>query len=122
MKMAIEFFNEDGRGFEPKASIRKQGQIGLNQGALTRYKIKHNQEVLLGYDKETKTVVIKLLNSSQKGSKRAAIRGNNCSIAAKGFFDYFNIPYNETNSYKLYEDETNGLICFRIQRGDQNDQ
>ena len=68
--MAFELFQEDGRGFEPKASIRKQGQIGLNQGSISRYKLKDGENVLLAFDRENEIVGIKKVAEEQKGSKR----------------------------------------------------
>jgi hypothetical protein len=99
--MAIEFFTEAGRGFAPKVSIRKQGQIGLNQGAVLRHKIKDGQFAILGYDKEEGFVAIKFVSDDEKGAKRITVRHGNASISAKSFLDYFNIPYRETISYNL---------------------
>lgn len=114
--MNFEIFREQGRGFEPKASIRKQGQIGLNQGAIIRYNIKDDQDVLLAYDKENRVIGIKPIGEPEKGSKRAVIKNNNCSIAAKAFFDFFDIPYKkETKTYELFEDKENGYICFKVE-------
>jgi hypothetical protein len=119
--MAFEFFEEEGRGFEPKATIRKQGQIGLNQGVLKRFDIKGDQPVLLGYDRETKVVAIRLLDEPRKGSKRAVIRSNNCSIAAKSFFDYFDIPYREqTVHFTIEKNEDKNMITFCIAEKGEN--
>jgi hypothetical protein len=117
--MAIEFFKEMSRGFEPKVSIRKQGQIGLNNGAITRYRLKDGQEFLLGYDKETETIVIKPVKSKEAGSKKLAIRSKTGTISVKGFFDYFSIPYkNKTTSYELQEDKNEGYFFFHIGKED----
>lgn len=117
--MAFEFFEEDGRGFEPKASIRKQGQIGLNQGAIKRYSFENNQFVLLAYDKVNNVIGIKKVVESAKGAKRVVIRNNNCSIAAKAFFDYFEIPYKDTDSFDMFEDKENKIICFKIAKNEE---
>ena len=87
--MDFEFFKEEGRGYEPKASIRKQGQIGLNQGAVTRFKIKNNQNVVLGYDRSNKTIAIKLVDEAEKGSKRVVVRSKNQRICRQtiGIYD-----------------------------------
>ncbi|MBN1457580.1 MAG: hypothetical protein JW912_07000 [Sedimentisphaerales bacterium] len=117
--MDFEFFKEEGRGYEPKASIRKQGQIGLNQGAVTRFKIENNQNVVLGYDRNSKTIAIKFVDEAVKGSKRAVVRSGNCSISAKAFFDYFDIPYKaKTESYSIKEDTEEGLLVFSVFKED----
>ncbi|MCF7956673.1 MAG: hypothetical protein K9M75_12790 [Phycisphaerae bacterium] len=114
--MSIEFFTEEGRGFEPKVSIRKQGQIGLNQGAVKRFNIKETQYVLLGYDKERKMIAIKLIDKQQKGARKGIVRENNCSIAAKGFFDFFSIPYAESKSFEAKLDPDSGCIVFFLEK------
>ena len=113
--MAIEFFRKDGKGFAPKASVRKQGQIGLNQGAVDRFKIKDGQYVLLGYDKDRKMVAIRLIQEREKGAKKIIVKGTNGSISAKGFFDYFAIPYKKTDSYDLTKDTENNLLTFFLE-------
>lgn len=113
--MAIEFFRESSRGFEPKASIRKQGQIGLNNGAITRYKLREGQELLLGYDKETNTVILKPIKTKEAGSKVLAIRSKTGTVPAKGFLDYFCIPYkNKTRNYELQENVSEGYLFFCV--------
>ena len=117
--MDFEFFEEAGRGVEPKASIRKQGQIGFNQGAIKRFNITDNQDILLGYDRASKTVAVKFIDEPRQGSKRAVVRSNNCSISAKAFFDFFDIPYkSKTESYGIKEDAENRLLTFCIAKED----
>lgn len=113
--MDIEFFTETGRGFAPKASIRRQGQIGLNQGAINRFGIKNGQYVLLGYDRTNKIVALKLTNESEKGAKRINVKEKNGSISAKSFFDFFAIPYDKTTAYELKEDQVKDLLVFYIE-------
>lgn len=115
--MKFEFFTESGRGYEPRASIRKQGQIGLNHGSVKRYEIRDGQDVLLGYDRQSSTVAIKFIDGPQQGSKKAMVKKNNCSISAKAFFDYFDIQYKDkTESYELKSKE-DGLLVFCIDEG-----
>ena len=110
--MAMEFFRESGRGFSPKASIRRQGQIGLSQGTILRHKMKDGQFVLLGYDKDEKCVGIKVVEANAEGAKRLTIRSGSGTISAKGFLDYFGIPYDSTRSYELMR--KGELLVFRL--------
>lgn len=113
--MNFEFFTKEGKGFAPKASIRKPGQIGLNQGAVERFKFKDGEYVLLGYDKDEKVVAIRRLGEPQKGVKKVRVKGNSGSISAKSFFDYFEIPYDEPHSYELKNDaENEELLVFYL--------
>ena len=118
--MTIEFFTKEGKGFLPKASIRKPGQIGLNQGAIERYKFKNGELVLLGYDKDEKMIGIKRLKQPEKGAKKVTIKDNNGAISAKSFFDYFNIPYDKAGAYELNEDKENDLLIFYIGVSEEN--
>ena len=110
--MALEFFTKDGKGYMPKASVRKQGQIGLNHGAIEKFDIKNGQFVLLGYDGDKKMIAIKLLDKIEEGAKKVIVKGNSGSIAAKAFFDYFEIPYRKTESYSLSSDSETQLLKF----------
>lgn len=115
--MAIQFFKEEGRGYAPKVSVRKHGQIGLNQGATIRYNIRDGQFALLGYDKDEQIIAIKFVEEDEEGAKRVTVRSKNASISAKSFLDYFNIPYKETNSYELEErklENNEKLLIFYI--------
>lgn len=115
--MAIEFFTKEGKGFIPKVSIRKQGQIGFNQGAVKRFSIEHGQNVLLGYDRDKKMVALRIAGESEKGVKKIIVKGTNGSISAKTFLDYFEIPHEKTKSYPLEKDEENNYLFFYIGAG-----
>ncbi len=124
--VAIEFFEKEGKGFAPKASIRQHGQIGLNQGAINRYDIKDGQYALLGYDKEKRMVVIKVIGErgDAKGAKKILVRtaGNavSGSISAKGFLDYFQIPYAESTSFPLERDKQSDFLFFYLKPEDDS--
>jgi hypothetical protein len=113
MSMSFEFFAEDGRSFAPRASIRGNGQIGFNQGAVKRFGITDGQMVLLGYDKEEKAIAIKRITETQNGAKKVTVRENNAWISAKGFLDFFGIDYKEGKTYDLCEE--GGLLVFHLE-------
>ena len=122
--MAIEYFTERGRGFSPKVSVRKQGQIGLNQGAVKRYKIEIWKCAILGYDRDKCMVALKLTNEEElPGATKITIRHNNGTIAAKGFLDFFDIPYKgKTRQYELKEDKDTGCLVFFVERKKESQQ
>ena len=112
--MTLEFFTDTGRGFAPKASVRKQGQIGLNRGAIQRYNIKEGMWAVLGYDAQKQMVAIKLTeDANEAGANKIILRDNNASIAAKGFCEYFEVPgRDKTRAYPLRQDEASGYLIF----------
>lgn len=116
--MAVEFFRKSGRGFAPKVSIRKGGQLGLNNGAILRYKINDDDSALLGYDRETRKIHIKIVNSSEEGAKKINITSGNGSISAKAFFDFFDIPYKFTKAYSIVKE--NEDLVFNLEKIEEN--
>ena len=110
--MSFEFFTIAGRSFHPKASIRKQGQIGLNQGAIKRFGIEDGQLFILGYDKEREIIAMKRISDFQEGAKKITVRAGNGAIGAKSFLDYFEISYKDTSSHELTEE--NELLIFSV--------
>jgi len=110
--MAIEFFTKSGRGYEPKASIRRHGQIGLNQGAVERFGLADYSYVLLGYDRARQLVAIKLLEQEEKGAKKIALKQGSASISAKSFLDFFGINYKKTASYDVERDDQSDCLVF----------
>ncbi len=115
--MGLEFFRETGRGYRPKASIRKQGQIGLNQGAIKRFGVGKFKFAVLGFDRDIQRVYVHLTNNDQElGSNRVMVRDNNGTIGAKAFLDYFDIDYQkETKSYEVKKEEGTGYLIFDLQ-------
>lgn len=113
--MALEFFRKEGRGFIPKASVRRGGQIGFNQAAIRKFNLTDGQNVLLGYDKDCKMVVIQRIGEPEQGAKKITIREKSGAISAKGFLDYFEIPREESRSYHLEEDVENNYLKFFLE-------
>ncbi len=111
--MSFEFFTDDGRSFAPRASIRKNGQIGFNQGAVKRFNIEDGEFVLIGFDREKKAIGVKRIEVAEKGAKKVMVRENNAGISAKGFLDFFGISYAKKKSYDLHEE--GGILVFTIE-------
>lgn len=118
--MAIEYFTKEGKGFFPKASIRKPGQIGLNQGSIERFKFRNGEYVLLGYDREKRMVAIKRVAEATKGAKKVIVKGKNGAISTKSFFDYFDIQYDKPEAYELHEGNEKDLLVFYLESTQAN--
>ena len=114
--MAIEFFRDSGRGFAPKASVRKQGQIGLNHGAVKRYELTEYTHAVLGFDKDASTIAIKLATDSEEAGSRPVVhKQGGATIAAKSFFDYFEIPYRDkTRTYEVTRNKDTGYLTILL--------
>lgn len=114
--MGFEFFKGGGRGFRPRASIRKQGQIGLNQGAVRRFSLKEWQFVVLGYDRDTKRIGLKrAIDESTPGAQKLVIKSDSVSIAARSFLEYFDIPYqHKTRQFDVEMDESEQMLVINL--------
>lgn len=106
--MTIEYFDKRQwiSGQAPKAIIHTSGLLSLNKAAIRIYDIKDMTPfVLLGFDKESREIILKFTQERQKGRKKI------CSgqISAKSFFEYFGIDYSVKRSYPLLK-KRNKLI------------
>lgn len=113
--MAMQFFTDSGRGFNPKVSIRKQGQIGFNQGAVRRFLDKDKQQYgVLGYDPEEAVVGIKITeDAGEPGARPIMVKNGSASISARSFLDFFAIPYS-AGTLKFNLAEKGGILVFSI--------
>ena len=110
--MPFERFKEIGRSFAPKASFRKNGQIGFSQGAVKRFRIGEYKYCGLYFDKEEEMIGLEFKNEDDGMVASVFNKRNNCYIAAKTFLDYYNIDYGKTKSFLLNKDDNSGLIVI----------
>ncbi len=120
--MEFEFFTDLGRGFRPRASIRKQGQIGLNQGAVRRFKLESWQYVVLGFDRKSKRIAIRKADSREEpGAQKVTIKDGSATISVRSFLEYFDIRYqDETRKYDVSIDDENGMLIVALDKEDSD--
>ncbi len=118
--MGFEFFTESGRGYRPRASIRRQGQIGLNQGAVKRFSLKDWRFAVLGYDRDRKLVALKLTNDeNEAGAQRIIVKEDSASISARSFLEFFDIAYRDkTRQYDVSYDNDGRMLIVALNRED----
>lgn len=116
--MNIEWFTKNAsRGFQPKLSLRPRGQIGLNQGAVRKFKLKEYKYALVGFDGNSQTIAIKPTNDQeQKGVVKLRVnqKGTDATISAKAFFDYYEIECSKTLRLDAEWNDDLGAIIARI--------
>ena len=111
--MAFELFREtSSRGFKPKASVRRNGQIGFNQGVVRRFELNKYPYVSLYYDKDTRIIGVKLHEQEpSEGGIKLTVKGPTSWLSARKFLDFFEIPYAQTRKFELnYDSELNMLV------------
>jgi len=113
--MAFERFIQTGKSYKPKISIRANGQIGLNQGSIEKFKLNKYKYAVLFFDRETKRIGIKPTNTEEEGICKLQIRKSNAAISGKAFLDYYSIDYSKTKRYEAVWDEKEKMIICVIE-------
>ena len=115
--MAFEKFTKTGgRIGTPKISIWSRGQIGLNRGAIERFRLDKYKYVVLFYDKDDKKIGIKFIDdSTEEGASKIIHRkSGGLSFSGVAFLHYYDIDYSETKKYDLEYDKENDLYVFNL--------
>jgi hypothetical protein len=112
----FEKFVLTGRSYRPKISIRANGQIGFNQGAIEKFKLDKYKYTILFFDRGIKKVGIKLTNEEEEGICRLRVRKSNATVSGKAFLDYYGIDYGKgkTSRYEAVWDDKERMIVFTI--------
>ncbi len=98
--MGFEEFTEVGRGNEPRISLRKNGQLGFNRGALSKYGLARFARVILFYDKDERRVGVRLTNEIKSNTLKLHVKEFDAYVPAKSFMDFYEIRPEKTTSYK----------------------
>lgn len=117
--MAFEEFNSKGGKFNPQVSINKGGGFGLSSGMHHRFQLDKYVGIKLYFDKDSKKVGIKLLDTEQMGmfklKKRPDEKG--AFFAARSFMQAYSLdPKKYAGRYSPEEvDDPNFGKLFIIQ-------
>jgi hypothetical protein len=113
--MAFKIFTGAGKRIgKPMVSIWSRGQIGLNQGAMKKYKLENYDYVILLFDEETRRVGFVFTNDDNKeGAIKITKRTTGFSFSANAFLNSYGIDHdNETKKYTLEYDSDNNIYIF----------
>ena len=114
--MAFERFTLAGRGFQPKVSIRTNGQIGFNNGAIIRFNLDKYKYVILFYDKQSKMIGIKPTNdANEEGICKLRIRKSAGAIGARSFLDYYQINHAKTIRYGASWNDGEKMVVAKVE-------
>jgi hypothetical protein len=113
--MAFEKFTETGGSYRAKLSVRANGTIGLNAGAMNRFGLDKYDWVVLFYDRERKLVGMKPTKTeSEEGALRINKGKTGGWISARRFLDYYQIATTKTKRYDASWDEREKMIVVEI--------
>ena len=114
--MPFEKFTLTGKSYQPKISIRANGQIGFNQGAVEKCNLKNFEFVVLYFDKDAKRIGMRPTNEKEDGVCKIQIRDMNGAVGAKSFLDYYSVDYKKTERYDPTWDDTNKMIVISLMK------
>lgn len=112
--MAFERFTRTGKSYKPKISIRSNGQMGFNQGAIKKFELGNFQYVILFFDNVNQRIGFKLTNEEEEGICKLKVRKSNASVSAKAFLDYYSIDYSKTRRLEAMQDEKEEMIVISL--------
>lgn len=113
--MAFKVFTGAGKRIgKPVISIWSRGQIGLNQGAMKRYKLENYNYVILLFDEEARMVGLEFTNDDNKeGSVKITKRKTGISFSASAFLNAYGIDHDKkTMKYMLEYNRDNNMYIF----------
>lgn len=113
--MDFEFFTSKlwQQTAKPLASLFND-RIHLNSAAVSKYGLKKGIKILLGYNKDTKTIGIKILADGDisDGARKLSVNQAHASITARRFLGHFGIT--ERGRYQLEYDESQKVLYFAL--------
>lgn len=116
--MGFELFTEFGRGHRPTCSIRSNGQIGLNQGAIRRFELRDGYASLY-FDREARVIGIKAVDSKDApGATRLIVKPNNAFVSARSFLEFHAIDYRQkTRTYDVERSDEHQMLIVDLVNG-----
>lgn len=113
--MGFERFENAGKSFKPKVSIRSNGHMGFTQGAVERFGLRKFAYCVMFYDRAERKVGVEFTNSEQPGiTLKVNSRSTDCFVSIRGFLDYYNIDYSVTRSYGGEKQEGSEMIVIDL--------
>jgi hypothetical protein len=117
--MSFVRYTKSTKSYVPKISIWKRGNIGFNQGAITKFNLTDYKYVILFYDEDEKKIGIQLTNDpSEKGVIKIIKTKTGASISAKGFLGTYGLLHDKTINYNVHYDENCKMYVIDLKEKD----
>lgn len=111
--MSFVKFTETARSYRPRASLRSNGTIGFNTGAVEKFGLKTSNYVTLHFDKDRGLIGVRAGKAEDEGAHKLNRGKTGAWIGARRFLDYFGIAPAETKKFDAQWDEKEKMIVFR---------
>lgn len=106
-----------GRSTKPRITIRKGGQIGLNDTTVKQYKLDNYKFVVLFIDEEELKIGIKpTIDAKEEGIRKFSVGKYGASIPAKGFIQTYKLDEIKKRQLDCSWDEKNKMLVANYER------
>lgn len=113
--MAWEKYTKTGRGFKPKVSIWKRGQIGFNRGFVEKFDLQNYKFAILFFDRENWRIGVQFTNDNkEEGITKLKVRKTGAAISASGFLEYYNVQHDKTIKCDIEYDKKGKIFIIQL--------
>ena len=115
--MAFELFEKKGgRYTQPRVSITRAGQIGMNAACLDKY-LKNTNYALLYYDKDKKTIGIKPVDKQADSAFRITSSNKRASgsISGRSFLSCYGIDFSKKKRFTPSWSSKEQMLIFKVE-------
>jgi len=108
-------YEHKGRSFTPKVTIRKNGVLAFNSGAVHKYDLDVYEYAILYISNDWKRVAVEFTNDAKKGGLLGIQkRPGNFQISARTFFGLYEIDWSENRNFDFTWDKEKKIATFRV--------
>lgn len=112
-KFSFERFTDVNKSFSARVTIRRNGQLGFNEGAKNQFGIGEWTHAVLFFDNEKRAVGLMLTNDAKEaGAIKITNTKQNTFIPAKAFLDRYGVSYVESQRYCL--EKHHEMLVFEL--------
>lgn len=104
-----------GRSYIPKATIRKNGVLAFNSGAVRKYDLDMYKYAILYISDDRNRVAVKFTNNEKEsGILQIQSRPGNFQVSARTFFGLYDIDWSENRNYDFLWNNNDKTAIFRV--------
>ena len=104
-----------GRSYTPKVTIRKNGVLAFNSGAVHKYDLDVYKYAILYISDDKNRIAVKFTNSEKdSGILQIQTRPGNFQISARTFFGLYDIDWSENRNYEFKWKPAEKTAIFRV--------
>jgi len=104
-----------GRSYTPKVTVRKNGVLAFNSGAVNKYDLDVFKYAILYISDDRNRVAVKFTNSEKEsGILQIQTRPGNFQISARTFFGLYDIDWSQNRNFDFLWNTTDKTAIFRV--------